>query len=403
MDELVWKANFGDEQTAKYAQREIRKAALNQGVYPASIHNLYINRKYIPEKFTVPAINVRELTYDFAQTIFKVAKELNVGTLIFEIARSEMKYTDQPPAEFVASILGAAIKQNWNGPVFVQGDHFQPKALTPGVPVEREIESIQLLIKEAIEAGFYNIDIDSSTLVDLTKHTVKEQQEPNIKYMLELGNFIRRCEPENIRISIGGEIGHIGGKNSTVEDFETFMEGVGTELKLSKVSVQTGSSHGGTVLPDGTVKKVDIAFDVLQDISNIARQKYNMGGAVQHGASTLDEILFKQFPEKDTLEIHLATEFQNIILEHPVFPKDLLEKMYNWLELNKKEEWEEGWNEEQFHYKLRKKAWGQFKEETWKIKPEVKTKLMESVAQELRFLFKNLKVENTRHIIDKYI
>jgi len=89
MDELVWKANFGDEQTAKYAQREIRKAALNQGVYPASIHNLYINRKYIPEKFTVPAINVRELTYDFAQTIFKVAKELNVGTLIFEIARSE--------------------------------------------------------------------------------------------------------------------------------------------------------------------------------------------------------------------------------------------------------------------------------------------------------------------------
>jgi len=45
-----------------------------------------------------------------------------------------------------------------------------------------------------------------------------------------------------------------------------------------------------------------------------------MGGAVQHGASTLPDDMFDLFPKKGTMEVHLATGFQNIIFDSASFP-----------------------------------------------------------------------------------
>ena len=135
--------------------------------------------------------------------------------------------------------------------------------------------AVKNLIWEAIEAGFYNIDIDTSTLVDLSKPTVKDQQKTNFHLAAELTTMIRDLEPEGITISVGGEIGEVGGKNSTVEELQAFMEGYLEELKkrgdafkgISKISVQTGTTHGGVPLADGTVAKVKIDFDVLEKLS----------------------------------------------------------------------------------------------------------------------------------------
>jgi len=65
---------------------------------------------------------------NLAKAIFRVAKRNSAGAFIFEIAKSEMGYTGQPAAEYVAVILAAALKELWQGPVFVQGDHFQISA-----------------------------------------------------------------------------------------------------------------------------------------------------------------------------------------------------------------------------------------------------------------------------------
>jgi len=43
--------------------------------------------------------------------------------------------------------------------------------------------------------------------------------------------MIRDLEPDGITISVGGEIGEVGGKNSTVEELQAFMEGYLEELK----------------------------------------------------------------------------------------------------------------------------------------------------------------------------
>ena len=405
-DELVWHAVFGELEDKKRARYIIWESAQSLGVQPSSINDFYVARGKggVHHDFTVPAMNLRGMAYDMARAVFATAVKLNAGAFIVEIAKSEMGYTGQKPEEFAIVMLAGAIREGFKGSVFIQGDHFQAKAESPGVPMEGEIESIKALSTEAIKAGFYNIDIDMSTLVDLQKDSVGMQQRPNIIYSLEMARHVRSNQPENITISLGGEIGHIGGKNSTVEDFKAYMDGILSNWEsgmpcLSKVSVQTGTHHGGVVLPDGSLANINVDFNVLTDISRVARNVYGMGGAVQHGASTLPNDFFAHFPTSETLEIHLATGFQNLIMDSSNFPQEILQEMYDWIDQEKKDDREEGWSDEQFHYKLRKKAWGQFKKRCWEIDEATKSRLREELANKFEFLFTSLKVANTKELV----
>src|SRR2546426_10124743 len=137
---------------------------------------------------------------------------------------------------------------------------------------------------------------------------------------------------------------------------------------ISKISVQTGTAHGGFINADGSVRK-DVAIDLktLEELSRLARKEYGLAGAVQHGASTLPPDAFDAFPRVGACEIHLATDFQNMIYEHPQFPADLRAEMYAWLREHALEERKPKDTEEQFIYKARKKAIGPFKRRMWSI------------------------------------
>lgn len=403
IDDLVWSANFSPQEEVRLASSQIiRQIAIKLGAIPSSIQSLY--QEFGQGKisgFTVPACNLRTLTYETAQTIFQVMKEKNIGPVIFEIARSEIGYTNQPPYQYSASVLGGAIKTGYQGPVFIQGDHFQFKLKPYQKNPQLETKKIKHLIKESIRAGFYNIDIDASTLVDLGKQDLDQQQKENYRVTAAMTKYIRSIEPKNITVSIGGEIGHIGGKNSTVEDFEAFIQGYRQELAdepsivgISKVSVQTGTSHGGIPLADGTIAQVKVDFDVLKNIGRVAREKYKIGGPVQHGASTLPDELFDKFPQVNTLEIHLATGFQNIIYQH--LPQGLKNRIYSWIKENLKTEWKQGQTEKQFIYKTRKKALGPFKKELWDLPQTVKKTMMKNLKKKFELIFGKLKVFQTK-------
>ncbi len=408
IDDLVYTAVFSeDEDTKEEAKSIIRDIANEFGAISSSIHDLYMAMgRGETRDFTTPAVNIRGMTYDVARQIFKVANKHNVGAFIFEIAKSEIGYTFQRPSEYATVVLAAAVKEGYKGPVFIQGDHFQFNAKKYNEDPEKELQSIQELTKEAIEAGFYNIDIDPSTLVDYSKPTVKEQQYHNYVNTAKMTKFIREIEPEEITVSVGAEIGHIGGKNSTVEEFEAFMEGYLENIPegmagISKMSVQTGTEHGGIPLPSGEVAEVKLDFDVLREIGKVAREKYGLGGTVQHGASTLPDELFDKFPKSNCCEIHLATGFQNIMYEN--IPEDFKNKIYEYLKENFKNEWKEGWTEEQFIYKTRKKGFGPFKYEWWTLEDSVKNKVLEALYNKFEFLFDKLAVFGTKEYTDKYI
>lgn len=407
VDDLVYTAMFSSEPQVKIKAAEIiYQLAVSNKSYPASIQNLYLaaGRKEVGG-FTVPAMNVRTLTYDTARIIFRLAKKLNAGTFIFEIARTEQTYTAQNPQDYATAVLAAAVRENYRGPVFLQGDHYQFKVKNFQTDRETEIERIKTAIRESIAAHFYNIDIDGSTLVDLEKSDLKDQQKNNYEMTALMTEYIRKIQPGGITVSVGGEIGHIGGKNSTPDDFVAFMDNYLNLIKdlkgISKVSVQTGTSHGGTVLPDGKLADVKLDFSVLKNIGGLARDKYRIGGPVQHGASTLPEDLFNRFPENHTLEIHLATGFQNTVYQF--LPEKLKNAIYQWIRKNCSAEKQSAWNDEQFIYKLRKKALGPFKQQLWEMSENEKVPVLSALEKQLEFLFNQLNIAGTAKFTDKYI
>src|SRR5256884_7439504 len=295
MDELVRRAVFGPAAEREEARWLIWEIGQHAGVRPASIHDLYMarGRGEVPA-FTTPAMNIRVLAYDSARAVFRAAKRLDVGALICEIARSEIGYTEQRPAEYVAVVTAAALREGFTGPLFIQGDHVQVNAKKYAVDAETELQAIRTLIDEELHAGFYNIDVDTSTLVDLSQATLDAQQRVNYERAADLTKFIRDREPEGVTVSVGAEIGEVGGKNSDVHELKAFMDGyrralqsLGSYAGISKISVQTGTSHGGVVLPDGSIARVHLDLDALLALSSAARATYHLGGAVQHGASTL--------------------------------------------------------------------------------------------------------------------
>jgi fructose/tagatose bisphosphate aldolase len=330
-----------------------------------------------------------------------------VGALIFEIARSEIGYTDQRPDEYLSVVMAAAIKEGYRGPVFVQGDHFQVNAKKFKADPKAEVQAVSDLVEESIKAGFYNIDIDTSTLVDLSPPTVDEQQRNNYEVCANVTAFIREREPDGITISVGGEIGEIGEKNSDETELRAFMDGYYRSLPqgmtgLSKISIQTGTSHGGVPLPDGTLAQVKIDFNVIKELSKVGREAYGMAGAVQHGASTLPDEAFNQFVQNEAAEVHLATGFQNIVYDHEGFPADLRQRMYDHIKTAHANEKKEGQTEEQFIYKTRKKGLGPFKAELWELAEDVRGAIRTSLEEKFGFLFDQLNVGNTMDVAARY-
>jgi tRNA sulfurtransferase ThiI len=415
VDRLAHTAAFGATPELKGTARwVILHLAASQGVRFASIHDLYLAMgRGEAGGFTVPAINVRMMAYDTGRAVMRAAKGLDAGAFILEIARSEVGYTEQRPHEYAAIMAAAALREGFRGPLFLQGDHVQVALKKYASPDrDKELETLRGLIREEIAAGFYNIDIDTSTLVDLDKPTLAEQQAVNCELAADFTAFIRRHEPAGVTVSVGGEIGEVGGKNSDVHELHAFMKGYNAALAgkgkgligISKISVQTGTAHGGFVGPDGKPRMdVKIDLDTLQELSRLAREEYGLAGAVQHGASTLSADAFDAFPRVGACEIHLATNFQNMVYDHPAFPAALKAEMYAWVREHAQEEKKASDTDEQFLYKARKKAIGPFKAQVWQLPGEVRATIGKTLEDQFAFLMGKLRIGGTSSVVAKFV
>jgi fructose/tagatose bisphosphate aldolase len=416
IDRLVYSSVFGDESVQSASRWLVRAASSALDAWSASIHDLYMaagRNEYA--NVTTPAINLRGMTYDMARTVFQAARNTETKQVIFELARSEMGYTYQRPAEYATNILAAAIKESWTGPVFIQGDHYQANAKRYKEDPAKEIGGVRDLIGEAVRAGYGNVDIDSSTLVDLAFPTTREQQRLNYVHTAELTQAVRESEFEGLTVSVGGEIGEVGKNNSTVEELEAFVDGYLEELArrsnevgfdligMSKISVQTGTSHGGVVLEDGSIKEVSVDFATLRDLSKVTKEKYGIGGAVQHGASTLPEEAFNKFADANAVEVHLATAFQNMIYDSEHFPDDLRQEIYAHLAKAHADERKPDQTDSQFTYTTRKQGFGPFKKQFWGLPDDTKSAILGELRPRFELIFRELNVAGNGHLVDKYI
>ncbi len=407
LDTVVFNAYFSTPDVRMECVELIKKASQEGGVRSESLLPVYVKRgKGELGGFTVPALNVRLMPYDFMRCVLRMARETDTGLFVFEIARSEISYTDQPPSLYAAAAMAAALREGYRYPIFLQGDHFQVNPSKFAEDPGAEKEAICNLIREAVNGGMKNIDIDCSTVVHENASSPEEEQALNAELTAYFTQFIRSLDKGD-GVNVGGEIGEIGKRNSTPEDFHAFMKRFAEHLGasepyrgISKISVQTGTRHGGFILPDGSVARVSVDFNTLRDISRIAREEYGMAGAVQHGASTLPVDLFDKFPEVETAEIHLATQFMNMIFDSQHFPEELredLRKVTFEIRGHVRERYE---TDEQFLMSNRKFAIKYLAEDVWRLSDDVKNAILEELCAYLHQVFTRLRVINTRKIVE---
>lgn len=403
IDRLATEAVLGSSSRRTVARQAIRRQAATVGIWPASIFPLYRARGSGDiNGLTVPAINVRGLSYDFIRAVIRAAQGRQVGTFIIEIARSEMEYTEQRPDDLVIAGLAAALREGYHGPLFFQGDHYQ---VNPKREVDDEIRALEQLVDESLAAGFYNLDIDASTTVDLTQQDYPAQQARNVELTAQLTTYIRRHQP--IPANIGGEIGEIGGQVSTVDDLRAFMTGYRAAIPaaegVTKIAVQTGTRHGGRPDPTGHPTAMTVDFTALAELSRVARTEFGLAGVVQHGASTLPLDLFDRFPDAGAVEIHLSTEFQNLIFDHASFPADLRTAIDDFCFTQFGQDRTVGETDAQFLYRQRKRAWGTFKQRLIELPKERTEPIGQTVEAFVTSIFERLRVVDSRPVVDRLV
>ena len=98
------------------------------------------------------------------------------------------------------------------------------------------------------------------------------------------------------------------------------------------------------------------------------------------------------------MEIHLATNFQNIIFDY--LPKEVVDEAYAYLREHHKDEWKAGKTDEQSLYSARKRAIGPFKAQWWNLEEAKLAEIGGVLQEQFEFLFDQLNVKGTRDLVE---
>lgn len=388
--------------------KNLTDLAIKSGVFPATIVHIYrgLATKKLPP-MTIPAINLRGMTYDIARVVWRVAVNQNAGPIIFELAPSESEIGDQSFEEYAAMILAAAAREGWRGPVFLQGDHIAVESI-------EAVSEIKILCRRLINAGFYQIDIDASHIPPPHEANLSTFHQENAFITAEITEYIRSVEDPDIPITLGAEVGEIGKRNTSPKDVESFMSAYLARLSkgiipFDKISVQTGTRHGGYVLVDGTTGEMPLDLLLIADLSRMVRDQYNITGLVQHGASTLSFENLASLVDRGVIEVHLATGIQNIVFDHPAFPAELRSEMISSLVIPlhtpegvEQQDKSDNLSDAQQFYNARWSAWGTYKHQLWNLPDEVKNEINITLEAWFINLFRSLQIINRQQFLRQY-
>lgn len=270
----------------------------------------------------VMAANIR-ITHS-ARGIMMAAKEMNAAVL-FEIARSEVGYTGQPPQMFMDSIIKCAADTGFDQPYAVHGDHITIKENT-----QEAIESAQDLIDAEIAAGFTSYAIDASHNFDADAETTEEQLADNIEITTKLAGLI----PEDAGLEV--EVGEVGRADpetgekmiTTVDETVTFINALHEAgIKPDLLAINNGSIHGNIFDKDGNiVEQVGIDIERTKAIVDAIRP---LGVKLaQHGITGTPLRLMHLLIGAGIAKGNVGTQWQNVVVAN--MDPELLKKMEEW-------------------------------------------------------------------------
>ncbi|HEX3157182.1 MAG TPA: aldolase [Gemmatimonadaceae bacterium] len=337
LDALVRSAVFGEMAVRERARWLLWELARAAGVRVASMHELGAARaRGEVGGFAVPAVSLRGPAYVGARAVFRVARRLDAGAFALTIARAEIAHADQRPAEYVSVVLGAALREGYRGPVFLQADHFRVNPVTYAADPEGEVAALKQLAREAVEAGCWNVDLDTSALARRDVTAPASRQQPNAEVTADVLAYLREHEPRGATICVGAELGTLDvRRHDAAAELRAFLTGVQQGLGrrkgdgvagLSKVGVRTAAMAGRTPLGGEAVGRPEAW--ALAALSRLARMEYGLAGTVHYASAGLPAGALAEFARADVAQVHLGARFQQLLLD--ALPGELSAAMEAW-------------------------------------------------------------------------
>jgi len=350
------------------------------------------------EKCIVMACNIR--IGACARGIMMAAKELDAAVM-FEIAKSEIKYTGQPPKAFVDNILKCAKEVGFNQPYLIHGDHIGIKT-----PDAKDVNSAADLIKDEIASGFTSFAIDASHNFNIDAPTVREQLKDNIEITTKLCGLIPKGACLEVEV---GEVGRVDPKTgekaiTTVEEAETYIKAINDNgYKPDLLATNNGTSHGNIYDKAGNPIPKSINVERTGEIARVIR-KYGVRIA-QHGITGTPFEYMPRLIDAGIAKGNVGTNWQNIALA--VMPQDLAKRMEEWTlkceESAKMREKKPGVKDAELIGKNIKNSIGTFKTEIDNLKGEDLKRLDEATKKGALEFFKAFQAQGSAGKVRKYI
>lgn len=280
----------------------------------------------------VIAINVR--IKHCLRGVMEAAKEADAA-IIFEIAKSEIGYTAQPPEEYANYVKEIAHKIDFNTPYCIHGDHITIPENTLGA-----IKSAEDIIKKEVEAGFTSFAIDASHNFDLNAELTREQLADNIKITTRIAKLIKKLMAEKgkkredygLEVEVG-EIGKVDPETgeqelTTVDEAVTFIKALNENgVYPDLIATNNGTVHGNIYDEEGNIIPI-LGIDAVRT-REIASSIAPLGVKIaQHGITGTPLKLMHKLIDAGIVKGNVATNFQDIAIEN--MSPELAKRMADW-------------------------------------------------------------------------
>ena len=193
-------------------------------------------------------------------------------------------------------------------------------------------EEIRRACRHAIAAGYRNIDIDSSTLVDLSQPDVDERAARELRPRrradrADPGARARRASrsasaARSARSARRTRPTPSCGPTSTGYRRELDRAAPGADRASARSASRPAPATAACRCPTAASPR---SSSTSRSFASSARSPASTAWPAPSSTArrTLPDELFHHFPAVETAEIHLATGFQNALFEHPAFPAEL--------------------------------------------------------------------------------
>lgn len=313
-DRLIFNAVFHSETQIKATSRWLIKAiGQSLNIFSSSTHGLQnILNPPARKKMKTPVLQTPHLSYDIARAVFQAIQKHHMGPVIFELGESSMESENQSPGEFSATIFAAAIREEYQGPIFIQAHHIQVNTESFQRAPDKEIQKLKNLIIESIATGIYNLWINGFSISHSPQTRQVKTQNPSSQLLAVATDIIRLHEPKNLDISIGGGVKVSGDSKTFEKDIISFLDEYRENLQ------KIGENING-------ISKISFQpfEEIPTEIHLMLMNHYGLNGRVPLNSSNFSKEVLEDFSGIGGMEFPLNMPFHSLFIDHADLPENI--------------------------------------------------------------------------------